>query len=229
MDLAQISNLAQMEDLAQIRIENKKRSPGGQPGNTNSIRQPWTSFMRRRALKDADAHFISIQKSYIDELRADKPDMTTAELRVCELAATARVCWSMALQSLNDEDSKVDPKASLEALRAFMGIELQSLSKLGLARRARRIDPAAVLKEIDGMRARWVGPWEATHVDDRLATQSPPSCEGRELLSAPDSARGTAGLNAALLDRLVLCARGRDFLDRGRVLRDQRNRRPAWG
>ena len=74
---------------------------------------------------------------YVPALLADKggeENVSTAELRVMELAATARACWCLAMAA-----------GDLDAVARFIAAEVQALRSIGLERRAK---PVPSLREV---------------------------------------------------------------------------------
>ena len=120
-------------------IENgQKRRRGGQPGNINGSRNPWSTFWRRRLAKDEFRWVFPIVEAYRSEIIADKggwDGITAMEKRMAEIAGTARGCWQLALSEGN-----------LGEARRFLTIERQALTALGLDRRAK-----AALSLLDGL------------------------------------------------------------------------------
>lgn len=109
------------------------RRGGGTPGNLNAVRNPWTSYWRRRALRPDDRWVLRLVEDYVPSLVADKggdTEVSFGQRKVMELAGVARVCWALAMAAGN-----------LEMVARFVGAERAALADLGLERRQRHVDP----------------------------------------------------------------------------------------
>ncbi len=126
-----------------------KKPRGGQKGNLNAAKHPWTTFWRRRALKAEDRWILPILEEYNDGLRLDKPGMTAAEKRMAELAQLSRGCTLLILGEVsrsgfttahNGEDW--DLTRGAKELPRFMNAERSALLAIGLERKTR--DPLSL-------------------------------------------------------------------------------------
>lgn len=109
-----------------------KAGRSGPPGNLNSVKHPWRSFWKRRALRSQDRWILKLVEGYQDELVSDRGGrdcVSAAELKAMEIGQAAR--WLLGLSEASAEGLK-------EAAR-YMSIELKSLTSVGLERR----DPPA--------------------------------------------------------------------------------------
>ena len=121
-----------------------KKTRGGQKGNLNAAKHPWTTFWRRRALKAEDRWILPILEEYNDGLRLDRPGMTAAEQRMAELAQLARACTLLILGEVtrsgfttthNGKDW--DLTRGAQELPRFMNAERSALLAIGLERKGR--------------------------------------------------------------------------------------------
>ncbi len=112
-----------------------KRGRSGPPANLNAVRNPWEVFWRRRALRPGDRWCLRIVAEHSAALKADKPNATGAELRLIEIAATARGCAALILASARGERDIL----GFDTLCRFLSLERQTLKDLGLQRRAKPV------------------------------------------------------------------------------------------
>ena len=123
-----------------------KKPQGGQLGNMNSVRNPWTVFFRRCGLREEDRWLTPLIERYESDLKADKPDLTRSELQVVQLAKMSRgavlLIWREALREgiITKDDKGWDLHRGFKELRHFIGRELDCLKALGLEARPREID-----------------------------------------------------------------------------------------
>ena len=122
-----------------------KKPRGGQKGNLNAAKHPWTTFWRRRALKAEDRWVIPILEEYSDGLRLDRPGMTAAEKRMAELAQLARGCTLLILGEVTrsgfttaHNGENWDLTRGAKELPRFMNAERSALLAIGLERKGAR-------------------------------------------------------------------------------------------
>jgi len=123
-----------------------KQPRGGQKGNLNAAKHPWTAFWRRRALKAEDRWVIPILEEYRDGLRLDRPGMTAAEQRMAELAQIARGCTLLILGEVSksgftttQDANNWDLTHGAKELPRFMNAERSALLALGLERKGKEV------------------------------------------------------------------------------------------
>jgi hypothetical protein len=115
-----------------------RRRPGAPKGNLHGVRNPWAVYWRRRALRPEDRWALRLVEDYVPALVADKggaSEVSAALTRTAETAATARVCWTLAL-ARND----------LGAVARFLAVEQRALAQIGMERRARPVSLAESLR-----------------------------------------------------------------------------------
>ena len=123
----------------------------GPPGNLNNCRRPWQAFWRRRALRAEDKWIVPTLETYASGLESDKPNATEGELRIIEIAQTARGATMLILAEaarsgfIEKRDGSWDLAPGAQALAKFLSIERQALQTLGLNRRAK---PAGSLQDL---------------------------------------------------------------------------------
>jgi hypothetical protein len=127
------------------------RGKSGPPGNLNNCRRPWQAFWRRRALRAEDKWIVPTLETYASGLESDKPNATEGELRIIEIAQTARGATMLILAEaarsgfIEKRDGSWDLAPGAQALAKFLSIERQALQTLGLNRRAK---PAGSLQDL---------------------------------------------------------------------------------
>jgi hypothetical protein len=134
-------------------------------GNLNASRHPWRSFWRRRALRPEDRWILPLLETYAAGLIADRggPDsMSSAELRLIEVAQLARGCTMLALAEAAQGEGIVGRRRSAtnrkgaitqrvtdadlaSTVGRFLNVERQVLQALGLERRR---PPVLSLQEV---------------------------------------------------------------------------------
>ena len=107
----------------------------GKLGNLNATRHPWRVFWRRRALKPEQRWVLALVEDYVPQLVADKGGedaVSYAERHVIEIAATARVCWILAMEG-----------GDHRAVARFLATERDALRAIGLERKAKPLPSLA--------------------------------------------------------------------------------------
>jgi hypothetical protein len=133
-----------------------RRRRGAQPGNLATVKHPWRSFWKRRALREEDRWILPLLGDYQAALVADRggeSGATAAELRLIELAALARGCEMLILAAAAvrggltadmsapraGQGASVRKQDLLSALSKFMTTEQRALLGLGLERKVKPI------------------------------------------------------------------------------------------
>jgi hypothetical protein len=162
------------------------RRPGGQAANLNAVRNPWATYWSRRALKPEHRWALALVRDYVPSLIAEKggpENVAFAEQRVMELAATARVCWALALAA-----------GDLETVARFMAQERAALESIGLERRAKPVPTLAeIIAEHDARERETAGRAAHQVPAGRAAGDATTAAPYAPAIAAPPAAEPEAG------------------------------------
>lgn len=142
-----------------------RRRTGAQLGNLNATRHPWEVFWRKRAVRPADRWILPVLSAYAASLVSDRggPEvMSAAEGHMVTLAQIARGCTMLVLTEAAQRGGiasrrhgasrkegavaqRLDDVDLAAALGRFMQIEVTALRAIGLERRAKPLNPWALL------------------------------------------------------------------------------------
>lgn len=125
-----------------------KKGRSGPPRNLNSVRLPWRTFWRRRALRVEHRWILPVLEHYMDALQSDKPDLSETERLTGEIAQIARGCSMLILAEaarsglIRKIDGSWELAPGVRELARFLNVERAALLALGLERRARPVGPS---------------------------------------------------------------------------------------
>ena len=140
--------------------QNTGGKPGrsGPPGNMNNARHPWRVFWKRRALRPEDRWVLKLVENYEASIEEDRGrNLSFAEVRVVEIAKTARVCQLLALAAFAENGIMLESvtttnspqhgetvtrrgdvlSPAFKELPKFLKLELDALRAIGLEKAER--------------------------------------------------------------------------------------------